>query len=369
MPELILEIAALDYVFPAPLRICAIGPTGGTIGRDERNTFVLPDRYQRVSRLHAEVTFVRGVPILSNRSATLVVNVGEQEVDPGESAIVQDEDVIEVGPYLLYAHVKDERPPTPAPNASPLRLERAPVTSAALRQAFVEGAQLQPDALNEGLTPEIAELIGAMLRHSVQGTMDLMAARTITQREIQLGTSLISEQSNNPLLYLPTADAALVQLLTGLLPGFMHGTRAMPDAFSDLIAHDAGVMAGMHAAFGHMLECLDPQQDAPALRDSPQPSMFVATSAEKARWWDTQTKRFTQVATVAEDSFHDAWGRVFVDAYAKASVHKRTVVRSNLRQSQTCPAAMNGASIHVPATPGGHDLALGSATERQSCLV
>ena len=32
MPELILEIAALDYVFPAPHRRCVIASEGGTIG-------------------------------------------------------------------------------------------------------------------------------------------------------------------------------------------------------------------------------------------------------------------------------------------------------------------------------------------------
>ena len=369
MPELILEIAAVDYVFPAPLCTCAIGTNGGTIGRDERNTFVLPDRFQRVSRLHAEVTFVRGVPILSNRSATLVVNVGEQEVEPGESAIVQDEDVIEVGPYLLYARVRDDQPRLPAPYSSPLQTSKPELTSAALRTAFIEGAQLPPDALNSGLTPETAELIGAMLRHSVQGTMDLLAARTITQREIQLGTSLISEQSNNPLLYLPTTDAALVQLLTGLLPGFMHGTRAMPDAFGDLIAHDAGVIAGMRAAFAHMLECLDPQQDAPALRDAPQPSLFIATSAEKARWWDTQTERFALVATVAEDSFHDAWGRVFVNAYTEASDHSRAVALSNLRYSHQAGAYPIAACNHATETSGDHELKPRTAVETQSCIV
>ncbi len=369
MPELILEIAALDYVFPAPLRTCAIGPTGGTIGRDERNTFVLPDRYQRVSRLHAEVSFVRGVPILSNRSATLVVNVGEQEVEPGESAIVQDDDVIEVGPYLLYAHVKDERPPTPAPSPSFVPLVQPPTTSAALRQAFIEGAQLGPDALYDGLTPEIAELMGAMLRHSVQGTMDLLAARTITQREIQLGTSLISEQSNNPLMYLPTADAALVQLLIGLLPGFMHGTRAMPDAFGDLIAHDAGVIAGMRAAFAHMLERLDPQQDAPALRTAQQPSRFIATSAEKARWWDTQTERFSQVANVAEDSFHDAWGHVFAGAYAEAADQTRATAISNFRPPSHSDGVSDGIFARRTAMPGDYDLIPGASIDRQSCLV
>ena len=45
MPELILEIAALDYVFPAPHRRCVIAGEGGTIGRDVRNTLVLDDRF------------------------------------------------------------------------------------------------------------------------------------------------------------------------------------------------------------------------------------------------------------------------------------------------------------------------------------
>ena len=50
------EIAALDYVFPAPHRRCVIAGEGGTIGRDVRNTLVLDDRFCRVSRIHAEVT-------------------------------------------------------------------------------------------------------------------------------------------------------------------------------------------------------------------------------------------------------------------------------------------------------------------------
>ena len=59
-----------------------------------------------------------------------------------------------------------------------------------------------------------------------------------------------------------------MQLLTGQLPGFMHGTHAMPDAITHLIAHDAGVMAGMRASLSNMLLSLDPRNADAALQSS-----------------------------------------------------------------------------------------------------
>jgi predicted component of type VI protein secretion system len=357
MAELILEIAALDYVFPAPSRRWVLGPDGGTLGRDERNTLVLPDRFRRVSRLHAEITFVRGVPILSNRSATLVVNVGEQEVEPGDSAIVQDEDIVEIGPYLLNAYVNDERRTVPMPAGVSDRASRE-TTSDSLLQGFLEGAHMPRDSFKTGLSVENAEMIGAMLRHAVQGAMDLLAARTITQREVRVGTTLISEQSNNPLLFLPNSEAALVQLLTGQLPGFMHGTRAMPDAFADLLAHDAGVMAGMRAALSEMLVRLDPRQADTALLDAHPLAIQIAASTEKARWWDSQAERFAQVFNATEDNFHDAWGQAFVDAYSHAAALARVqattmlhVTVDSARHEPQHPAPQVLASIEFTDAP------------------
>lgn len=61
-----------------------------------------------------------------------------------------------------------------------------------------------------------------------------------------------------------------MQLLTGQLPGFMHGTHAMPDAITHLLAHDAGVMAGMRASLSNMLLSLDPRNADSALQSMPE---------------------------------------------------------------------------------------------------
>lgn len=351
MPQLILEVAALDYVFPAPACRCVMGADGGTVGRDERNTLVLPDRFRRVSRLHAEITFVRGVPILSNRSSTLVINVGEQEIEPGQSAIVQDDDLIEVGPYLLNARIHDERrSPAPAPVFIPETATHA-VTSDELLQAFIDGAGMSQKAFKSGFTVESAEMIGGMLRHAVQGAMDLLAARTITQREIRVSTALISEQSNNPLHFLPNAEAALVQLLTGHLPGFMHGTHAMPDAFADLLAHEAGVMAGMRAALADMLVRLDPRQSDETLRRVQDSGVQVAASVEKARWWDSQNERYSRVVVDAEDNFQQAWGGVFADAYSRVAEHIRMQATSHPYPAPGYVPEYNTVNVTTVASP------------------
>jgi predicted component of type VI protein secretion system len=324
VPELHLTVAALDYVFPAPYCAGIIGESGGTLGRDARNTFVLADeQHRRVSRLHAEITFVRGVPILSNRSTSLDVQVGEQALEPGESAIVQDEDLIEIGPYLLYASVINPQPPESSLNVTHGPSVAPPVTAESLRRAFLDGAQLPHDAFNAEFGPELMALIGSMLRVGTQGTMELLAARDITQREIRVGSSLVSEQSNNPLRYLPASEAALVQMITGNLPGFMHGTHALPDAFADLLAHEAGVIAGMRGTLNEMLARLDPRQLDAALRDVSEQRVHVAASVDKARWWDTQNARFAREMTLTEDDFHLAWGGVFVAAYTHAAAVAR----------------------------------------------
>ncbi|MCZ2135953.1 MAG: FHA domain-containing protein [Burkholderiales bacterium] len=335
MPELILEVTALDHVFPPPQHVCAINEIGGTVGRDPGNTFVLEDRFRRVSRLHAEITFVRGVPILSNRSATLCVNVGEHEVRPGESAIVQDDDVIEIGPYLLAARVLDERRASLLPQARAVAPPRRVADCETLGAALLDGACLPAAALGaEGLTVELAERIGVLLRHAVQGTMDLLAVRQVTQREAHLGTTLPNEQSNNPLAFLPNADAAMIQLLTAQLPGFMHATRVMPDAFADLLAHDAGVMAGMRATLNEMLVRLDPRQVDAVLAASDGSALPIVASATKARWWDAQSTRVASLLSAADEDFQQAWGATFARAYADVARQTRDATAEQLAAVQ-----------------------------------
>ena len=63
------------------------------------------------------------------------------------------------------------------------------------------------------------------------------------------GRLAIAAQANNPLKFSPSVEVALDHLLgTGVMRGFMGPTEAMRDAYTDLRAHEFGVMVGMRAA-------------------------------------------------------------------------------------------------------------------------
>ncbi|MGL5002382.1 MAG: type VI secretion system-associated FHA domain protein, partial [Casimicrobium sp.] len=107
----------------------------------------------------------------------------------------------------------------------------------ALVRAFMEGAGVAtldiPDATDE----EFMRRVGAMLRASIDGTVDLISARASTKREVRADVTMIVSRGNNPIKFAPDGEAAAMQLLGTPFPGFMPPVDSMQDAFDDLRAH------------------------------------------------------------------------------------------------------------------------------------
>ncbi len=221
-------------------------------------------------------------------------------------------------------HVEPLVAPRSEPSAAPippvgLSIQPMPGTQAspdALSEAFLRGAGLAPSALPHGLTPEIMAIVGSLLRSATAGAVDMLAARAATKREVQASVTIISVQANNPLKFLPNADAALLQLLGKKMPGFMRADVAMRDAFDDLRAHEVGVIAGTRAALTEVLGKFDPAVLGDKLtRGSVLDSLMP--SARKAKLWDLYLERYLQIRREAEDDFQSIFGRAFVQAYER----------------------------------------------------
>jgi FHA domain-containing protein len=203
-----------------------------------------------------------------------------------------------------------------APVAPPTQsFSTPPIASPdALTHAFLTGARLPANALPQGLTPEVMNLVGSILRSATGGAIDMLAARAATKREVQASVTIISVQANNPLKFMPHVDAALVQLLGKKMPGFMRADVAMRDAFDDLRAHEVGVIAGTRAALTEVLGKFDPALLGDKLvRGSVLESLMP--SARKAKLWDLYLERYVQIRAEAEDDFQSIFGRAFVQAY------------------------------------------------------
>lgn len=237
-------------------------------------------------------------------------------------------DLVADGPAA--APERPEPSPAPAPAASPLADEplaaippqpvaagaaaAPPTDHDALLAAFLRGARVAGTSLPTQLTPQLMESLGTLVYHATAGAMELAAARQITKREMRSDVTMIVPRGNNPLKFLPTPEAAIIQMLGPNLPGFIGSARAMEEVFEDLRAHEVGVIAGMRAAMTETLRQFDParlEESVPKPR-FPQ-SLFPARRA--AALWQAFATRYREVWQRAQDDTQTQFGEAFIAAY------------------------------------------------------
>lgn len=202
-------------------------------------------------------------------------------------------------------------PAEPAHASAPAR---ASADIHALVDAFLEGAGIPEGGLTRELTPEAMRELGTLVYQAIAGTMSLIAVRQITKREIGAELTMIVATRNNPLKFLPTPEAAIMQILGPRMPGFMAPADSMADAFEDLRAHEVGVIAGTRAAFTEVLRRFDPKEleqrlGKGGLLDG------VLPGRREARLWELFVGQFEQVYKDAQDDFDSLYGHAFTAAY------------------------------------------------------
>ena len=134
-----------------------------------------------------------------------------------------------------------------------------------LKQAFLQGAGLPAGALSAELTPETMELLGKLLAASLQGTIDLLALRSLVKQEVHADVTTVLVRNNNPLKFFADSQTVLTQMLRKKMPGFMEPLEALDDAWRDLHAHQHGMTAGARACMHAMLADLGDAEVSAAL--------------------------------------------------------------------------------------------------------
>ena len=185
-----------------------------------------------------------------------------------------------------------------------------------LRQAFLRGAGLTVDTPGLSLTPETMELMGKVLAASLQGTIDLLALRSLVKQEVKADVTMVVVRNNNPLKFFPDSQTVLTQMLRKKMPGFMEPLEAVDDAQRDLRGHMKGVVAGARASIYAMMRRVGPHgfesQLAPGtVLDALMPSR------RKAALWRLYKKEYKVIAGDAKDPFKGVLGPEFVAAYEK----------------------------------------------------
>jgi len=92
---------------------------GGTIGRGESNTLVLPDPERFISRTHATISFQAGGYLITDTGTKNPVVVNGRPLGSGSQARLGDGDQIKVGDYMLQVAVTAPSGPLAASRMAP----------------------------------------------------------------------------------------------------------------------------------------------------------------------------------------------------------------------------------------------------------
>jgi predicted component of type VI protein secretion system len=354
---------------------------GGTIGRSPECTLLLPDPDRIISRTHAVVVHQSGrfflrdqgttVPVIVNgrpvgKGRELPLGAGDEvriagytmRVDAARADIVADDTTTILREGAMLSWAEDGRPvaqdriatiivpepegaeapspaePAPRPSQPPAAAQPAApapgaATDDALLAALLRGAGVPNLAIPGGLTPDLMRDVGAIMRETMRGMLDLLAARAHAKREVRADATVIVANDNNPLKFSPDLDAAVGHLLMPRGQGFMSPQRSLVDARESLRTHQEGFVAGMQAALAAVLARFDPAKLESRLLQGPGSASFLAMN-QKARLWNLYEELYGQISREAETDFHFLFGEEFLSAY-----REKTQTRAAARDAGT----------------------------------
>lgn len=99
--RLVIRASSLKREPLSPSIVGEFDERGGTIGRSDSNTMTLPDPERRVSRLHAEVSYVANSFHVRNVGSSNPIIVNGRPVGPGEAVALRHGDRMTIGEYEL----------------------------------------------------------------------------------------------------------------------------------------------------------------------------------------------------------------------------------------------------------------------------
>lgn len=213
-----------------------------------------------------------------------------------------------------------QRPPPEAMAAESAAAAQA--DAQALAQAFLHGAGLDPSTPFTVDAVTLAHL-GALLRASTEGLVELLRARALTKRSLRTKGTGVTARENNLLKFAPDGGEALKQLLeAGGRPGFLGPLDALREAHHDLHVHQLAMAAGMRAAMLDLIRQLGPDA-IEAAADPPQGVARVMPALREAQLWQRLQNAHASLVEHLDDTFDSAFGREFVRAYEAFTAEAR----------------------------------------------
>lgn len=188
--------------------------------------------------------------------------------------------------------------PVPSAAASPRAPAKAGADVSANRSGetdvfrkLAEAAGLPATFFQEQTEDEIAAQLGAILKITVEGLMQLLQARNQAKQITRSSRhTTIQAVENNPLKFSPTAQDALRIMFGPKTRSYLDAQAAFAQSFEDLKSHQLKTYVALQHSITRLLDGLDPAsitKEAEAAK-----GMASLLSSQKAKMWDIYRARW-----------------------------------------------------------------------------
>lgn len=179
--------------------------------------------------------------------------------------------------------------------------------------ALLKGMGLTAEEIQLCNQPDFYHRLGAALRLSLQGMLDILRARASMKSEFRVMQTTIRTQENNPLKFSINVDEAIRNLFARRIPGFLSWDQAIQECFKDMSSHELALMAGTEGAVNAVLDQLNPDNFAVEEGNNKSLEKWIPV-AKKARHWDRYKEQYKRV----NEELGQGSGKRFSEEFAEA---------------------------------------------------
>jgi len=166
-------------------------------------------------------------------------------------------------------------------------------------------------------TKETYQLIGQVLKESIDGTMNLLRSRTEAKNHLHLDNTLISPRENNPLKFLPNAHFVLKQTLSSNHSDDTYLTLAdaLNEAYDDISAHEYSMATSIQEALTATIKNHFAPTSLQRKLEKDRPISSRIPLKREANLWKLFTSIYDDIAEEASESFQILLDKEIVNAY------------------------------------------------------
>lgn len=183
-------------------------------------------------------------------------------------------------------------------------------------KSFLRGVGISPEALDQAGINNVMFDFGRVLRTTVQGLMEILAARSKLKSEFRMNYTTIRVKENNPLKFSVNVDDALSNLFLKKGEDYLMPKEAVDEAVKNMKDHQIALLAGMQAALRDLVQQFDPA-DIEKNREKYMEMSSKIPVYRKAKSWDLYCQSYSDFKREMGDNFQDMFGNAFTEAYEK----------------------------------------------------